>query len=200
MFHCGAFVILLIGIFCERVVLSTDEMVSVESSVDNNYYSVQANHDDTVDASNLLAKIKSKVDTLRRNLKKEFYHELRVREFLQRSESISIQESYKDDISSTSYSVNKGENIVLCMRSRSSDGNAKLTDENTLIYIVVHELAHIMSNSVGHTDEFGRNFKFLISNAIKWKLYKLVDYRKYPTEYCGTVLNVKPIQLGFGRR
>ena len=189
---------------CVVIRCSDEEMIYVESSVDMSSYLVQRDRPDNIDASNLLAKIKKKMDTLRRKLRKELYHELRVRTFLQRSENTDIQESYKDDISSTSYSVNKGENIVLCLRSRSAIANGKLsetlTDENTLFYIVVHELAHVMSDSVGHTEEFGKNFKFLLSNAIKWKLYTLVDYRKYPTEYCGTTLNVKPIELGFGRR
>jgi hypothetical protein len=177
-----------------------EQVVYVESEVDHSFYLVQEKHHDATKASNLLATITRKVETLRRKLQKELHHEKRVRTFLKRSESTTIQESYKIDISATSYSVNKGENIVLCLRSRDGEGNAKLIDVNTLFYIVVHELAHVMSDSVGHTKEFGENFKFLLSNAIKWKLYTLVDYRKHPTEYCGLKLSTTPIQLGFGRR
>ena len=50
----------------------------------------------------------------------------------------------------TSYSVNKGEKIVLCLRSR--DGKDRLIDENTLTFVSIHELAHIMTKSVGHTE------------------------------------------------
>ena len=172
-------------------------MVYVESSVDLNAYLVQEQREDSMEASNLLAKIYMKVETLKRKLQKEMYHELRVRTFLKRSESTTIQESYKDDLSATSYSVNKGENIVLCLRSRNS---AQLIDENTLFYVVLHELAHVMSDEVGHTQEFGQNFQFLLTNAIKYKLWTFVDYRRHPVEYCGTGLTITPIQLGFGRR
>lgn len=89
-----------------------------------------------------------------------------------------------------------GENIVLCLRSRS----AKLIDENTLFYVVLHELAHVMSDDVGHTKQFGHNFQFLLTSAIKYKLWTFVDYRRQPVEYCGTALTITPIQLGFGRR
>lgn len=183
-------------LLCLVHVVADEEVVYVESSVDQFSYLVQGRHDDTLEASNLLAKIKRKVDTLRRRLQKESYHELRVRTFLRRSEFTTIQEKYKTDISSTSYSVNKGDNIVLCLRSR----NAKLTDENTLFYVVLHELAHVMTDDIGHTREFGENFKFLLTNAIKYKLWTFVDYRKTPVEYCGTELTITPIQLGFGRR
>mmetsp|Transcript_8657 Transcript_8657/g.14686 ORF Transcript_8657/g.14686 Transcript_8657/m.14686 type:complete len:206 (+) Transcript_8657:172-789(+) len=202
-----AITILLLLLICGLIHSVDEELIYIESSVDQVSYLVQRDRTDSLEASNLLAKIKRKFTTLRRKLEKELYHELRVRTFLERSESTTIQESFKDDISSTSYSVNKGENIVLCLRSRSiadrlgdKASESTLTDENTLFYIVVHELAHIMSDSVGHTREFGENFKFLLSNAIKWKLYTMVDYRKHPSQYCGTPLQITPIQLGFGRR
>lgn len=197
------FITVLLYICCISRISADEELIYVESSVDHTSYLVQQNRADSIDASNLLARIKRKLETLSRRLHKEMYHELRVRTFLKRFASTTIQESFKDDISFTSYSVNKGDNIVLCLRSRSGSGEETtgvLTDENTLFYIVVHELAHIMSDSVGHTKEFGDNFKFLLSNAVKWKLYTFVDYRKYPTEYCGTQLVVVPVQLGFGRR
>lgn len=186
------------------VVGANERVVYVESSVDHSSYLIQSDRTDALEASNLLAQIKLKVDTLRRKLRKELYHELRVRTFLIRSESTVIQESNKDVISATSYSVNKGESIVLCLRSHRTiqevaEGKRALIDENTLFYVVIHELAHVMSESVGHTEEFGQNFKFLLSNAIKWKLYTFVDYRKNPVEYCSTQLNITPIQLGFGR-
>ena len=65
----------------------------------------------------------------------------------------------------TSYAVNKGEKIVFCLRSRNS--KEKLVDPNLLMFVALHELAHVMTKSIGHTDEFWNNFKFLLKHAIE---------------------------------
>ena len=46
-----------------------------------------------------------------------------------------------------------------------------------------------MSESIGHTPEFWSNFKFLLQKSIEYKLYKYIDYRKFPTPYCGLNIN-----------
>ena len=52
----------------------------------------------------------------------------------------------------TSYSINKGDKIVFCLRSK--DGSNKLEDINTMMFVAIHELAHLMTKSIGHTTEF----------------------------------------------
>ena len=44
------------------------------------------------------------------------------------------------------------------------------------MFVAFHEMAHVMSLSVGHTDEFWNNFKFILKNAIKIGVYKYVDF------------------------
>ena len=56
----------------------------------------------------------------------------------------------------------------------------KLIDENTLAFVAIHELGHVMTESVGHTKEFWQNFKFLLKDAVKLGIYKPVDYKKNP--------------------
>lgn len=81
----------------------------------------------------------------------------------------------------TSYSVNKGEKIVMCVRQN----NADLVDENVLMYVAVHELAHLMSHDVGHSRNFWTNFRFLLEEAVQIGVYTPIDYAKAPQEYCG---------------
>lgn len=83
----------------------------------------------------------------------------------------------------TSYSVNKGEKIVFCLRSK--EQNEKLIDINTLMYVAIHELAHLMTKEIGHPPQFWRNFKILLKEAIEIGIYKSVDYSKRPVSYCG---------------
>ena len=57
----------------------------------------------------------------------------------------------------TAYSENKGEKLAFCTTTKKDGGN--MIDENTLMFVALHELSHIASESIGHTDEFWENFK-----------------------------------------
>jgi len=91
----------------------------------------------------------------------------------------------------TSYSINKGEKIVFCLRSK--DGNNKLVDINTMMFVAIHELAHLMTKSIGHTTEFWDNMRFLLKKGIKIGVYKNHDYNNVPVEYCGTKITDTPL-------
>jgi hypothetical protein len=91
----------------------------------------------------------------------------------------------------TAYSENKGEKLAFCLNKKKSN-NENLIDPNTLSFVAFHELAHIMTESVGHTDEFWQNFKFLLEHAVELKLYTPVDYKKEPENYCGMDITDNP--------
>ena len=91
----------------------------------------------------------------------------------------------------TAYSENKGEKIAFCL-DKNKDGKGGLIDSNTLMFVAIHELAHVASESIGHTDEFWRNFKFLLQEAEKINIYVPVDYKKEPKEYCGMDITDNP--------
>ena len=81
----------------------------------------------------------------------------------------------------TSYSVNKGERIVLCIRQKDDT----FVDKNVIMYVGVHELAHLGTESIGHEPEFWDFFKELLEDAVSIGLYTKVDYSKNPIPYCG---------------
>ena len=81
----------------------------------------------------------------------------------------------------TSYSVNKGEKIILCIRQRNDD----FVDKNVLLYVAIHELAHIMTPEIGHTPYFWANFRFLLQEAMGQGTYTKVDFDDKPEDYCG---------------
>ena len=90
----------------------------------------------------------------------------------------------------TAYSENKGEKLAFCLHRRKN--GTKLIDINTLTFVALHELSHIMTESVGHKDEFWDNFRFLIDEAQKIKVYNPEDYKMKPKEYCGMTINDNP--------
>lgn len=90
----------------------------------------------------------------------------------------------------TAYSKNKGEKLAFCLDTERNGG--VLIDMNTLTFVAIHELAHIATETVGHTNEFWTNFKFLLEEATKINIYDPVDYKKNPKRYCGMDITDNP--------
>jgi hypothetical protein len=92
---------------------------------------------------------------------------------------------------STSYSENKGEKIVICLRDKAPPHT--LVDENTVMFVLIHELAHLMTTSVGHTPEFWTNMRKLLQECIQIGVYNSVNYSKNPVNYCGMTITDTPL-------
>jgi hypothetical protein len=91
----------------------------------------------------------------------------------------------------TAYSENKGEKLAFCLETEK--GNNKLIDVNTLTFVAIHELAHIGSEQIGHSDEFWKNFKFLLQRAVEIKVYDPIDYKNKPKRYCSMDIHDNPL-------
>lgn len=90
----------------------------------------------------------------------------------------------------TAYSENKGEKMAFCLNEDKQ--GTRLIDLSTLTFVAIHELAHLMTESIGHKEEFWDNFKFLLKNAKEAGIYEPVDYSKSPVQYCGTRIDENP--------
>ena len=90
------------------------------------------------------------------------------------------------------YSVNKGDELSICIREK---GTEKFIDDNTITFVAIHELAHIMSKSTGHTEEFWDNMKYLLEQAHQAGIYHPIDYSINPKMYCGQEINTTPMDL-----
>ena len=167
----------------------TNEVIYVKSSVDNNEYLVR-NLENKEEAANILANIREKLEKLCVLMKEKYPNDESVTRMNQRFNSDNITESGKNN-QYTSYSVNKGEKIVFCIRQKDEDES--LVDENTITFVAIHELAHIMTKSVGHTPEFWENFKKLLKVAIANNLYTKEYYANNPKDYCGIKVSDSPL-------
>jgi hypothetical protein len=70
---------------------------------------------------------------------------------------------YKGD---KSYTINK-EKIFLCLK----DEKNNYYNKNILMYVLAHEISHVLSESVGHTDEFHDIFQDLLAKITDLGLY-----------------------------
>jgi len=66
-----------------------------------------------------------------------------------------------------------------------------------MIFVAIHEIAHIMTESVGHTDEFWENMRFLLAIAMSddLQIYHYQPYHVEPKAYCGTMISDTPLKL-----
>ena len=95
--------------------------------------------------------------------------------------------------SDTSYSENKGQKIVVCLRDKTKKPQYPLIDENTVMFVMLHEMSHLMTETIGHTQEFWTHFKRVLHDAVQLGIYKPVNYSQQPTPYCGMTITDTPI-------
>jgi len=165
------------------------EVEFVKSSMDGKEYLVRS-LPDKKEAANLLAQIIDRFQKLLKHLELTQSTDERTVRVIKNLNVDAISEG-SENSSYTSYSVNKGEKVVFCLRSR--DKNNKLMDINTMMFVALHELAHISSKTVGHDTAFWTNFKWLLENAIQIRIYEKQDFKKKPVEYCGIQITDSPL-------
>jgi hypothetical protein len=164
------------------------QLKCVISTVDGNKYCVR----DRVminDAVNLLAEAVNRMKQLVNYLSKEYPNDEDVIRLKQNFNPNKISETLPTS-ELTAFSENKGEKMAFCLNKTKNTGT--LIDINTLTFVAIHELAHIMTKSIGHKQEFWKNFKFLLENAVKIGIYKPVDYKKENQSYCGMTITDNP--------
>jgi hypothetical protein len=165
-----------------------DNLVIEKSTLDNKDYWVRNVKDKSI-AANTLATIKINIEKLvvyfkenKSLFKKDTEY---IKNLIDRTKEINIMETPADE-KHTSYTINKGEKIVLCLRSKFLNN---IHDMNTIMYVVIHELAHVACPEYGHTPLFKKIFIFLLKQSEKINIYKSIDYRINPQDYCGMTIN-----------
>ena len=180
----------IILILCLRVYYISEnlQLKCVISTVDGNKYCVR-DRAKINEAVNLLAEVVNKMKRLVDYVYKTYPDDPDVIKLKKNFNPNKITETLPTS-ELTAYSENKGEKIAFCLNT-TKDGN-KLIDINTLTFVALHELSHIMTESIGHKQDFWQNFKFLLTNAKDANIYQPIDYKNNPQQYCGMTINDNP--------
>ena len=187
----GIIIILFIILVGLKIYYESDvfNLRCIVSNVDGRKYCVRERRN-IQKASNLLASTTDKMSSLVEYMGNKYSNRENVNRLVENFNPSTIKETLPTS-EYTAYSENKGEKLAFCLNKKKSN-NENLIDPNTLSFVAFHELAHIMTESVGHTDEFWQNFKFLLEHAVELKLYTPVDYKKEPENYCGMDITDNP--------
>ena len=187
----GYIVIVFIFIIILKIYLESDmfQLKCVISEVDGKKYCVRERAKLML-AADLLATTTEKMKKLVVYIKKEYPTRENCQRLARKFNPTAVREILPPS-KYTAYSENKGQKLAFCVTT-TKEGN-KLIDQNTLTFVALHELSHIMTKSIGHKDEFWNNFKFLLENAKKIGIYEPVDYKQQNVNYCGMTISDNPL-------
>lgn len=185
--------------FTINMVTTYSETLYINSEIDNKDYIIRRGHTKSEEflkkSANALAEINVRVTKLIDHLETKYTKDPNRNYFIKK-----LKENYNSYILSeaavderyTTYTVDK-QDMHVCLRTR--DRSENLYDINLLMYVILHELAHLcnydrLGNPIqGHGIEFKEIFKLLVIEAIKLNIYQYIDYSETPKEYCGIVIS-----------
>jgi hypothetical protein len=166
-------------------------LVNVKSTIDNKTYKVRDMPDKQA-AADLLAKLRLNISKL------YLYLESKVPD---KPQVVLLKKNFKPDSNRffestpdaehTSYSVNKGEAVHMCLRQRGGI-TEELVAENVIMFVGLHEMAHMITPTIGHDPQFWNNFGWLLEQAEKIGVYKHTNFKEHPVPYCGVKITDMP--------
>jgi len=163
----------------------------VRSALDGNTYTVR-DMPDKHRAADLMATLRTRLETLCHALEKKYPDKPQVKQMVKnfRADPDRFMEATPDS-EHTSSTVNKGESIHMCLRQR--DGpDESLVNENVMMFVALHEFAHVCTESVGHDSTFWNNFGWLLKEAEALNLYRYTNFAAHPVSYCGVYITDSP--------
>jgi len=190
---------ILVVYFTFTTINTYSEVVYVESDLDKKNYVIRRGKNKTPEylkeSANVLSEINVRVTQLVQHLQKKYNNDTSKNYWIRhlgKNYQANILSEAAIDSRYTTFTVDK-QDMHICLRSR--DQSEKVYNINLLMYVVLHELAHLCNYDrysypiQGHGAEFVNIFKILVSEAVNIGIYKYTDYSREPQEYCGIMIN-----------
>ena len=89
----------------------------------------------------------------------------------------------------SSFTIGKGDLFVICLRNK----EGKIHELTTLLFVVLHEITHIININYGHENDFWDLFRWVLTEAEKCFDMKFPDYDSNPIVYCNTSISSNPL-------
>ena len=179
-----------IAYICHKIYLESDvfHLKCINSEVDGNKYCVRERPKLEL-AANRLARVTNKCKKVVSHLSEVDPNNEITKRLVKGFNPKQIQETLPSS-EHTAYSENKGEKLAFCLNT-TKEGD-KLIDENTLVFVALHELSHIGCDEVGHTTKYWQIFKYILEHAVDLGIYDPIDYKNEPATYCSMEITDNP--------
>jgi len=191
---CLIIILVILLVWNIRLYVEFPERLTV-SVIDGKEYVVKKHYKNHQKASDILAKLNHVNKTVISYMQKKYADSSEI-------DVDFLAENYNGDVLSehtprttknTSYVINKGDLIKLCLRNKKT---GEFHDMNTLIFVNLHELSHLLDREYGHNKSFWHGFQTVLKAAVELGLYKPVNYYKNPANYCGLMIHSNPYYKG----
>lgn len=192
-------IVIFLCFFTTYIILFYEENISVKSDVDNNFYLIRRGNNKgefyLKQSANILGEINIRITKLVDHLYSKYKDDMTRMYYIQKLKqgyNYNILSEAAIDSRYTTYTIDK-QDMHVCLRTRDQD--ERLYDINLLMYVILHELAHLCNydesgNPIeGHGKEFKDIFYLLVVEAVKIGIYNYVDYTETPQEYCGIIVS-----------
>ena len=174
----------------------------VISQGDGRPYRVHEAHAGPQQAADALATLNGRAISLMRALRERYVRGADGARYPERREATQrlldlynpdnlAENSPKDPSGDTSYTLNKGAVVAICLRERAARAE-NIHDLDTLTFVTIHEMAHIAVKDIDHPPRFWEAFRFLLEAAEEAGIYRSADYAKAPHQYCGLSIDYNP--------
>ena len=204
-----ALVVFAVGCARRRARFTIDQTSERVSAVDGMRYRVHERHDESQAAADMLGALNDRIIRLMRHLRREYGQAAlpgappgaflagagpraeAVRLLLSRYNPDNLAEnSPRDPTGDTSYSLDKGAIVAICLRKRGS--SETILDLETVTFVAIHELAHLALEDIGHPPAFWAVFRFLLEAAEDAGVYRSINFARSPRAYCGVSIDYNP--------
>lgn len=176
----------------------------ISYSVNGKKFKVYDTFNDYKTAGELLYKIDSRINKLFQHLDKKFiksnqYNHIstvlkeRIVKMIKNYDVSHLKENFPintliGDKPDSSFTLNK-KKMSICLRD---DNTKAFHDINDIMFVCIHELAHIINPTYGHPKSFWQYMKFLLHESVEIGIYSPVNYGKKYVKYCNTELKSNP--------
>jgi len=163
-----------------------DNLVKTTGSNNKSYYTRKNQADIAVEQ---LVKIDDFLLKLNKLLVKEHPDHILIQKKLKKPIILKELPDRSDHIA---YTINKT-NLYICLRDKSGEFEDQY---NRVYFVAMHELAHIITKSIGHTEEYWTNYRLVLKTAIDNGLYEYKNYFEEPVEFCNKKITSTPYVKG----
>lgn len=182
----GIAVISAIYIYCNH--MTSAELKCVVSTIDGEKYCVRR-REKLQEAADLLAVTVQKISKFIEHLQDKYPDRDDVKQLVRNFDPKKVEETLPTS-KYTAYTENK-KKMAFCLNVQ-NENNEEPIDEETLLFVALHEVSHCANATKGHDDRFWSLFRFVLQEAEIAGIYKPVDYSKTPQQYCGMKINSNP--------
>jgi hypothetical protein len=192
----GIIIFLIICIVAYEAIFGYHTNVKFKPCPSCEEYNVSPIYADKADAAALIERTDHKIKILIKYLEENRaqYHspliQYGIGQLMRNYDNDNIHEISPNNIMQRTSFLRDKKTLVLCLR-RKTDG--QLHDDNTICFVVLHEMAHMMNEGIGHTETFWRLFKFLLEQGVQCGIYHPIDYSMEPVVYCGLDIKYSPL-------